>query len=65
MDVKLKMAILLSGRRQWQIARAAGIHETRLSKYVQEYGHLSEDEVRRLWQVLGLGADREGDTDAA
>ena len=65
MNAQLKLTILQSGRKQWQIAREAGIHETRLSKYVQGYGRLSEDEVRRLWEVLGLGADREGDTDAA
>jgi plasmid maintenance system antidote protein VapI len=65
MDAQLKLAILQSGRKQWEIAREVGIHETRLSKYIQGYGHLTDDERRRLWEVLGLGADREGDTDAA
>jgi len=65
MNLRLKLAILQTGRRQWEIAREVGIQETRLSKYVQGHGHLTDDERRRLWEVLGLGTASEDDPDAA
>jgi inorganic triphosphatase YgiF len=58
MNVTLKLAILKSGKRQWQIAREADIHESRLSKFVQGYGRLNETEKRRLEVVLGVQLDQ-------
>jgi hypothetical protein len=58
MNVALKLAILKSRKRQWQIAREADIHEARLSKFVQGYGRLNETEKRRLEVVLGVQLDQ-------
>ncbi len=60
MRIDLKLAILQSGKRQWQIAQEANINETRLSKYVNGYGHLSEEEKHRLEEVLGVSLDKDG-----
>jgi hypothetical protein len=54
MNVALKLAIVKTGRHQWEIAREAGIHEARLSKFIHGYGNLSEGEKQRLEAVLGV-----------
>ncbi len=59
MNLDLKVAILRSGKRQWQVAREADIPETRLSKFVQGYGRLSDVEKARLEAVLGFALDRD------
>jgi hypothetical protein len=59
MNLALKVAILKSGRRQWELARAAGIHEARLSKYIHGYGTLSAGEKERLEALLGVPVEPE------
>jgi hypothetical protein len=64
MNVDLKLAILKSGKRQWQIAKEADIHEARLSKFIQGYGHLNEMEKCRLEVVLGVQLDPQANVGA-
>ena len=59
MDIDLKMAIFKSGKCQWEIAQAAGISETRLSKHLRGYGQLREAELRRLHTVLAMDVGQE------
>jgi plasmid maintenance system antidote protein VapI len=59
MRLSIKLVILMSGKRQWQVARAANIHETRLSKYIQGYGRLSGEEKARLAEVLGISLEED------
>ena len=56
MNLNLKVAILASGEAQWEIARRAAIAETKLSKVIRGRVELSEDERRRLSDVLGIPA---------
>ena len=44
----VKVAILKSGRRQYEIAQELGIPESTLSKYVRGYGVLSQDHTSKL-----------------
>ena len=53
MDIDLKVAILKSGKRQWEIAREARISESKLSKHLRGYGTLTDAEKHRLEEVLG------------
>lgn len=48
----LKTAIFNSGRRQIEIAAAAGIHETRLSKIANGWEEASDDEKDALAVAL-------------
>jgi hypothetical protein len=48
MDFDLKLAILKSGKRQWDIAQKAGIRESKLSKYLHGYALLNDTERDRL-----------------
>jgi len=59
MDVDLKVAILKSGKRQWEIAQEAGISESKLSKYLHGHGHLCEIELHRVYAVLKIGTGKE------
>ena len=52
MDFDLKLAIWKSGKRQWEIAQASGISESKLSKHLHGYGLLNEEEQQRLKEVL-------------
>jgi len=54
MNLELKMAILRSGRNQSDIARDAGIFESRLSKIVHGYKIPTQVEQQQLAEVLGL-----------
>jgi plasmid maintenance system antidote protein VapI len=54
MNLALKWAIIQTGRHQWEIAREAGIHEARLSKFIRGYGNLNDGEIQRLEAVLGV-----------
>ncbi len=54
MNVALKLAIIKTGRHQWEIAREASIHEARLSKFIRGYGNLGKDEKQRLEAMLGV-----------
>jgi Helix-turn-helix domain len=62
MRLDVKIAILKSGKRQWQIAQEASINESRLSRYVQGHGRLNEPECHRLAKVLGLQTELEDHT---
>ena len=42
MDFDLKLAILKSGKRQWEIAQKAGIRESKLSKHLHGYALLND-----------------------
>jgi len=59
MDLKLKVAILRSGKRQWKIAQEAGISETKLSKHLCGHSPLREEELHRLFTVLKIGVEQE------
>jgi DNA-binding CsgD family transcriptional regulator len=59
MDIELKLAILKSGKHQWQIAREADISESKLSKHLRGYGHLNEAELCRLSTVLAMDVEQE------
>ena len=48
----LKLAILYSGLKQIDVAKRAGIHESRLSKIVRGHDDATESEKRRLARVL-------------
>lgn len=57
MNIELKVAAIRDGRRQYEIARAAGIEETRLSKVMHGRVQLTEEEKNRLAAVLGRRVD--------
>jgi plasmid maintenance system antidote protein VapI len=61
----LKIAILKTGRRQYEVAKAAGIHENLLSAALSGRRALSPETLSRLEQVLGLTAATSGGPDAA
>jgi DNA transposition AAA+ family ATPase len=54
MRIDVKVAIVRSGRPQWQIAREVGIEPSRLSKYIGGYGHITPEEEGRLRTILEL-----------
>ena len=62
MDIALKVAILRSGKRQWEIARAAAISESKLSRHLRGYGTLTDAEKDRLDEVLGQAMGKSGVT---
>jgi hypothetical protein len=62
MRLDVKIAILKSGRRQYEIAQELGVPESTLSKYVRGYGVLSQDHTCKLAQLIGL--PQEGSTRA-
>ncbi len=54
MRLDYKMAILKSGRYQFEVAHAANLSEGRLSRFIRGRELLRADEERRLREVLGL-----------
>lgn len=50
----LKLALVSSGRHAYEIAREAGMSETRLSRIANGRTEPSLDEVQRIADVLGL-----------
>src|SRR5687768_6850512 len=62
MRIDIKIAVLKSGRRQYEPAQAPGVPESTLSKYVRGYGVLSQGHATKLFQLIGL--DEEGNTGA-
>jgi hypothetical protein len=54
-DMRLdgKVAILKSGRKQYEIAQELGPPESTLSKHVRGYGVLSQDHAAELAQLIG------------
>jgi len=54
MNRNLKVAILDSGKRNWQVAKETpNISDSKLSKIVNGYILPTEEEMNRLAQVLG------------
>jgi hypothetical protein len=54
MRLDYKLAILKSGRYQFEIAHASGLSEGRLSRFIRGREHLRPEEEQRLRTVLGL-----------
>jgi hypothetical protein len=54
MRLDFKIAILKSGRRQFEIAHESGLSEGRLSRFIRGREHLRPEEEQRLRTVLGL-----------
>jgi predicted transcriptional regulator len=57
MRLDVKVAILKSGRRQYEIAQELGIPESSLSKYIRGYGLLSHSHTSKLAQLIGLSQE--------
>lgn len=57
MNKPLKVLIVEDGRSQYEIAQAAGIQETRLSKIIHKRAQMTEVERGLLAHVLGKSAD--------
>ncbi|MCK4626299.1 MAG: helix-turn-helix transcriptional regulator [Phycisphaerae bacterium] len=56
-NIPLKLAIVQTGQRQYDIAVAAKIQVTRLSAVVNGYQKLRDAEEERLAAVLGVDVD--------
>jgi transcriptional regulator with XRE-family HTH domain len=54
MRLEIKLAILRSGRPQYQIARELGVTESTLSKFIRGYGSLRPEQERKLAEILQL-----------
>ena len=50
----LKVAIVQSGRHHYEIARAIGVSENALSKFIRGHGTLRPEHVEKLNTLLGL-----------
>ena len=59
MRLDYKLAILKSGRYQFEIAHEAGLSEGRLSRFIRGRELLRPEEEQRLRIVLGLVAEPE------
>jgi hypothetical protein len=57
MRLDYKLAILKSGRYQFEIAHESGLSEGRLSRFIRSREPLRPDEERRLREVLQLPVD--------
>jgi plasmid maintenance system antidote protein VapI len=49
-----KLALVRLGLRQYQVAMAAGLHESKLSAFLTGRVQLKPDQLERLKSVLGL-----------
>jgi transcriptional regulator with XRE-family HTH domain len=58
MNAKLKLQIAQSGKRQYEVARLAGLNETELSQIVRERRPPTPEERHRIASVLAV-AERE------
>jgi hypothetical protein len=56
MRLDYKLAILKSGRYQFEIAHESGLSEGRLSRFIRGREYLRPEEEQRLRRVLGLVA---------
>jgi hypothetical protein len=54
-----KLAVLKSGRHQFEVAHEAGLSEGRLSRFIRGREQLRPEEEHRLRTVLGLTAEVE------
>ena len=59
MRLDYKLAILRSGRYQFQVAHEAGLSEGRLSRFIRGREQLRPEEELRLRTVLGLTEELE------
>jgi hypothetical protein len=57
MRLDYKLAILKSGRYQFEIAHDSGLSEGRLSRFIRGREQLRPEEEQRLRTVLGLGVE--------
>lgn len=58
MNKKLKLAVLNSGRPQFEIAIAAGLSETKLSRIVRGRAKPTESEAVRIAGALDMSAEQ-------
>jgi plasmid maintenance system antidote protein VapI len=58
MRMDFKIAILQSGKHQFEVAQEANLSEGRLSRFIREREQLRADEEQRLRHVLGLTAEK-------
>ena len=65
MRLDVKVAILKSGRKQYEIARELGIPESSLSKYIRGYGVLSPGHKSKLAQLIGLSQEGSAGAEAS
>ena len=54
MNAKLKLQIAQSGKRQYEVARLAGLNETELSQIVRERRPPTSDERHRIAAALAV-----------
>jgi hypothetical protein len=59
MHLDFKIAIIKSGRRQYEIAHESGLSEGRLSRFIRGREQLRPEEELRLRTILGLTAEAE------
>ena len=66
LSTKAVVAIKLSKRRQYQLAQAAGVHPSTLSKLINgiERATRNDPKVQRLAEVLGIPSDEMIEEDA-
>jgi transcriptional regulator with XRE-family HTH domain len=66
LSTKAVVAIKLSKRRQYQLAQAAGVHPSTLSKLINGIERATRDDpkVQRLAEVLGIPSDEMIEEDA-
>jgi plasmid maintenance system antidote protein VapI len=57
MRLDIKLAIVRSGRPQYDIARELGVPESTLSKFVRGYGKLQPEQEAKLTQLLELDGE--------
>jgi len=60
MRIEIKVAIVKSGRAQYEFAQAIGVSESRLSKFIRGYGRLRPEHERKLAELLRLEGAIEG-----
>jgi DNA transposition AAA+ family ATPase len=65
MRLKIKLAIVKSGRPQYQFAQELGISESTLSKFVRGYGVLPPEKEAKLAALLGLKGELLHETESA
>jgi transcriptional regulator with XRE-family HTH domain len=54
MNSKLKLQITQSGKRQYEVARLAGLNETEFSQIVRERRPATAEERRRIAEALAV-----------
>lgn len=59
MRLDFKLAVLKSGKHQFEIAHEAQLSEGRLSRFIRGREQLRAEEERRLREILQLPADGE------